>query len=288
VEHLSALTWKGDKDMHTFRSTWDFIIKGMKDTFGDATLRDMLERKIRASKELSEDLSHYDRCPEGHEDHTLKFLWECINRAIGRQQMLRNRNDRDALVGKGKGGDPNALPGEAGYLKPKGKAKAEAKTKAKGEAKTKAKGDPKPKDKDEAQRGRSRGREKGDAKPLCFFHNQPEGCKKGKDCNFDHRKATADEKKDLARPSRSGSPGKGSEAGSGKGAGRGEGGGRGRGRGDKKPTGDGEKKTGGSARQWCAYHLKVEGCTKGDSCKFPHLDVSAVNAIKKAQLAQRG
>ncbi len=42
------------------------------------------------------------------------------------------------------------------------------------------------------------------------------------------------------------------------------------------------------ARQWCAYHLKVEGCTKGDTCKFPHLDVSAVNAIKKAQLAQRG
>ena len=192
------------------------------------------------------------------------------------------------MGGKKKGGDPDALPGEAEDIKPKGKQEAK-KPKAKAEAKTNAKGEAKPKDKAEAQRGRSRGREQGDAKPLCFFHNSPDGCKKGKDCNFDHRKATADEKKDLARPARSGSPGKGADEGRGRGSGRGEGGGRGRGRGDKKPAGEGgDKKPGGGARQWCAYHLKVEGCTKGDSCKFPHLDVSAVSAIKKAQLAQRG
>jgi hypothetical protein len=271
--------------MHTFRSTWDFIIKGMKDTFTDVTLRDMLERKIRVSKELAEDLSHYDRCPEGHDDHTLKFLWSCINRAIARQQMIRNRNDRDSIIGK-KQGDPNALPGETGYVRPKAKGEAKAKPKAKVEAKAK------PKAKAEAQRGRSQSRDGGrggDAKPVCFFYNQSDGCKKDK-CNFAHTMLSAKEKLLLNKPARSDSPGKGGARGGdgggrGGGKGRGDGGGKGRGKG----RGDSaDKKPAHNARQWCAYHLKVEGCTNGDKCKFPHLDVSAVNAIKKAQLAQRG
>ncbi len=46
----------------------------MRDTFSDDNLRDMLEKKIRKSKELAEDLSHFDRQPEGHEHKTYKFL----------------------------------------------------------------------------------------------------------------------------------------------------------------------------------------------------------------------
>ncbi len=194
--------------------------------------------------------------------------------------MIRNRNDRDSIIGK-KHGDANALPGEAGYVKPKAKGEAKAKPKAKGEAKAK------PKAKGEAQRGRSQSRDGGrggDDKPVCYFHNH-DGCKKD-NCNFAHTIVSAKEKSLLNKPSRSDSPGKDGARGGDGGA---RGGGKGRGEGGKgKGKGGADKKPVQNARQWCAYHLKVEGCTNGDKCNFPHLDVSAVNAIKKAQLAQRG
>ncbi len=87
VEHLSSLTFDGDPNLHTFKHTWEYIIREMKDKFGDNTLRDMLERKLRTSLELSGDLQHFDRSPEGHVDHTYKFLLQSIHRALHRQRM---------------------------------------------------------------------------------------------------------------------------------------------------------------------------------------------------------
>ena len=37
--------------------------------------------------------------------------------------------------------------------------------------------------------------------------------------------------------------------------------------------------------QWCAHHLKPEGCNKDAACTFPHVDKEAVQAIKKAMRA---
>ena len=85
-------------------------------------MRDLFERKIRPSKELSDDIAHYDRSPEGHDDHTYKFLLESVSRAIARQKMHRNRADRDEIVNRS-GVDPNAFPGE-GDKTPKPKVKA--------------------------------------------------------------------------------------------------------------------------------------------------------------------
>ena len=261
----------------------------MKDTLSDEALRDMLERKLRKFKELAEDLSHFDRQSEGHDHNTYKFLVESITRAIGRQQMLRNRQGRDDLIKKG-GHDPNALPSAPDKAKAEAAAKAKAKAKAKAQseadkakqadpkAKTKAKAKPKAKAEGGGSgRGRSSSRGFGDdgVQKVCTYFNHDCGCKKGVDCNFKHVIVSADEKKKLPPP-RSTSPagGKGSGGGSGKGRGRGSGKG-------------GAAAPAGSVRQWCAFFLKEGGCTNEGTCKFPHVSAEAVEAIKKANKAAK-
>jgi hypothetical protein len=285
IEHLTGLKWLGDGSMHTFLANWHFIIGSMKDTLGVATLRDLFERKIRQSKELSEDLAHYDRCPEGADDRTYKFLLESVARAIARQKMNRNRADRDRIVNKS-GVDPSAFPSEGGNPKGDGKKNAKAKEKAKG------KGVPKTKAKAKAdaggeRRGRSLSRDNTNKGPpqgsnrVCVFHNF-DGCKKGKDCNFEHRIVSAEEKKNLKRPDRSQSPGGKSRGGSPipKGGGK-------KGAGKNGDAGKNAAGKGGASplRQWCSFFLKEAGCTNGSSCRFPHLTAEAVDAIKKANKA---
>jgi hypothetical protein len=290
IEHLTGLKWLGDGSMHTFLANWHFIIGSMKDTLGVATLRDLFERKIRPSKELSEDLAHYDRCPEGHDDRTYKFLLESVARAIARQKMNRNRADRDRIVNRS-GVDPGAFPGEGDNAKEAAK-KKEAKDKAKAKEKAKAKGAPREKAKAKGKadaggerRGRSTSRDNTNKGPsgskVCVFFNH-EGCKKGKDCDFEHRIVSGEEKKNLKRPDRSQSPGGKSRGGSPSPKGGGK---KGAGKnGDAGKSGAGK---GGAAplRQWCSFFLKDSGCTNGSSCRFPHLTAEAVDAIKKANKA---
>ncbi len=133
VEHLAALSFDGDKTLHTFMHNWNNIIAHMKDKFSDDTLRDMLERKIYKSKELSEDIAHYNRQAEGAEHKTYKFLMESIVRAIGRQQMLRNRQGRDDLVKKG-GGDSNAFPGPPRHGQSRGREEGQSQSQSQGES----------------------------------------------------------------------------------------------------------------------------------------------------------
>ncbi len=56
----------------------------------------MFERKIRVYKELSEDIGHYDRQPEGLDgDRTYKFLLDIVVLAISRHKFQRNRLERE-------------------------------------------------------------------------------------------------------------------------------------------------------------------------------------------------
>ena len=285
IEHLTGLQWMGDKQMHTFLANWHFIIGNMKDTLGIPTLQDLFERKIRVSKELSEDIGHYDRQPEGPGgDRTYKFLLESVGRAISRQKLQRNRVEKDKMIkGHGPGPDPNAMGAEGGpdkkKDKPKPKGEGQGKAKAKPEAKTKAKAKGKANAGGEG-RGRSGSRERGydGPKRVCVFFNGDGGCNKGKDCAFEHRLVYGEEKKALKLPSRSESPGGRAGSPNGKGAGRGKG----AGKLGKKGDGAGKGADKAPARQWCSFFLKEAGCTNGDKCRFPHVSAEVVAAIKKA------
>jgi hypothetical protein len=47
----------GDNEMHTFRDTWDNILRNMVDNLAEISKRDLLFRKMESSKELSEDMA---------------------------------------------------------------------------------------------------------------------------------------------------------------------------------------------------------------------------------------
>ena len=87
IEHLTRLTWMGDNEMHTFRDTWDNI---MVNSLAEVSKRDLLFRKMEQSKELAEDLAHYRRLPEGHEDKSYSWLLNCITRSLRRRAENRN------------------------------------------------------------------------------------------------------------------------------------------------------------------------------------------------------
>ena len=106
--------------------------------------------------------------------------------------------------------------------------------------------------------------------------------KKGKDCNFEHRLVSGEEKKNLKRPDRSQSPGGKSRGGSPSPKGGGK-----KGAGKNGDAGKNSAGKGGAPplRQWCSFFLKESGCTNGSSCRLPHLTAEAVDAIKKANKA---
>ena len=83
--------------MHTLRDTWDNILRNMVDNLAEISKRDLLFRKMEGSKELSEDMAHHRRLPEGHEDKSYAWLQTCIVRALtkGRTAQLgRSQRDR--------------------------------------------------------------------------------------------------------------------------------------------------------------------------------------------------
>jgi hypothetical protein len=82
IDHLVLLEWKGDKKMYEFKQLWDNIMRRMTDTLSEPTLRGMLLKKLRQSKELKEDIAHYDRFETAHADRNITYLWNCVNRAI--------------------------------------------------------------------------------------------------------------------------------------------------------------------------------------------------------------
>ena len=92
---------------------------------------------------------------------------------------------------------------------------------------------------------------------ICYYHNHG-GCKRGKDCKFNHVQLSDKEKSKLKKPpgSRAGSQPPRKTKGDGKG--------------DKKLTG------------WCHQHLRPGGCPHGENCMFPHHEEAAVNEIKRA------
>ena len=259
IDHLTHLKLLGDNQVHTFRSTWDNILRHMKDTLAETSKRDMLL--------LAEDIAHYRRLSEGHEDKTYTWLLNCIQRALRRKAEKINWDGRAAIV-QGTGA-LDAAPGQAMTKKEKKKAKAKAKSKA--EAKNGKKDEEEPALSAPGATGKAKAKEKGKgkAKGNGKGRSSSTGEIKAKDCCyqcwFSHASISKAMKKQIPEPKSSRSP---SPARSAKGGGKGK---------DK-----------GKAKhqfKWCSHNLKPEGCKKGEQCPFPHLDAGAVSTVKKAMKA---
>ena len=267
ITDLTNLEWMGDAKMQSFLYVWYVMVSGMPGDIEQTTLRNLLHEKIEKSSVLAYDLSHYDRLPEGHQDKSYAFLISCMERYVQKTSQKKNRNE---FTGKHLErmlrGAQAAAPGvghEDGGKPPKKSKKEKKKEKAaKARAQSEARDDQNA-DAAPAPKGGKGGKGEGKSSTgvpfnkICYYHNHG-GCKRGKDCKFNHVQLSDKEKSKLKKPpgSRAGSqpPKKG----------------KGDGKGDKKLTG------------WCHQHLRPGGCAHGDNCMFPHHEEPAVNEIKRA------
>eukprot|EP00972_Heterocapsa_arctica_P067588 9976279-Heterocapsa_arctica.AAC.1 len=104
----------------------------MRVQLSEEELGEILCGKMSESKELKEDLAHYNRQPEGHPDRSYKYLHESMQRNIHLIQMRRSRAADAAAIKAGNLGDNKAIPalGDPNVPSPKAIKKAAAKAKA--------------------------------------------------------------------------------------------------------------------------------------------------------------
>jgi hypothetical protein len=177
---------------------------------------------MEVSKELSENMAHYRRLPEGHEDKSQPWLLNCISRALRRRAEKRNWDGRGAIL-RGHNQVHAAPSQEEDAKETKKQAKAKAKAKAKAEAEklvakeakeaaavvkalAKAKSAPKGKGKGGGKDRSASAGGGGDPKTACYQFNHG-GCTPGADCWFEHTMLSKEEKKEIPVPgSRSPSP----------------------------------------------------------------------------------
>ena len=257
IVDLTALKWMGDNNIHTFRHMWNFITRNMVEKLRDNSLADLLYSQMKNSKVLQVDLAHYRRHPDGHPDHSYRFLRDCMDRQLERVNTEKNRDDYSSLLkamAKGAGAAP--APGD-----PKAKGKAKAKAKGKAKAKAKAGADAK------------------DKKAPCWFHHVGGSCTfSAQECRYSHAKISEEEKKKIPRPRsqsrerpnkvKPGAPGTENSGSGDK---------------DKKAAAAGQ----GLSFMPCKDFLTPGGCKYGKDCIFAHIDDEAVRACKAAAEARK-
>ena len=221
----------------------------------EKTLRDLFYKEWSKSKALKGDIEHYDRLSHDHEDRSMKYMRDCIERYLRKKRTKANREaqERD-LKNHGKK-DPPAAPAQ-----PKGKAKA--KGKARPPSEDKRTGRPKEKGKGGGGKGGDRDRSSGrDREPskdrverkkkpykdlvpkdFCFFFNSPDGCKLSDEkCKFVHKKCPESMKDKLVKPS------------------------------SRSRSASREKKKKTVYPKFCNEFKRTGKCKYGDNCKSPHL-----------------
>ena len=284
IQDLTGLPWLGDNRMHQFKVLWESMATRMSSELSDNMLSELLCHKMEDSKVLADDLAYYHRCKIGHEDHSYQFLIASMDRYLARQRLLKNRNDiKQAL----KFQKPNAAPSvkstvvdqlqsqenldsdkrnkrreKAKERRRKKREQSAARSDKGSDAAPGPKGGGKSKSQNSSRGGSPAGGGKG-GKTACIWFNSEGGCRKGKDCTFEHRKVSKEELNKIieARKSRSTSPG-----------------GKGKGKGNQQTRSSSAPKLG----LFCHNFISEKGCDRGDGCKFPHLNEAAVNEIKKA------
>ena len=269
IQDLTNLEWMGDKHMQSFKFYWETMSARMTNELSEKSLSEILVDKMSASQVLHEDVMYYHRIRDEHEDHTYQFLLACMDRYLARQRLLKNRRDNRIAFKKHSDAAPGVKEETPVEDPEKKKKKKKKKKRSSSAAPSNGDSDAAPGPKGQGK-GKSRNSSRGSSpsgdgrsqkKTACIYFQTGE-CNKGSDCRFEHRKVGQDELNKLKSKLRSSSPG-------------------GKGKGGK---GNGNQRSSSAPKMgsYCHNFVSQKGCPRGDSCKFPHLNESAVEEIKKA------
>ena len=207
LNDLMAIRLKGDK-LEVFWSAREATLTGMKRMPEVDTIETLLMKQIKYSDSMKIEIAHYERHPEGHPDHTYRFLTEAIQRIINKRRQDSNRKEIELLLagggaalaakGKGKGkskgkgkyheGEDNDGDGDDTAMPAKGKGKGKDRSGSRGKGKGKGKGKRSQSSKGKGK-GKSRGRSNspagGKGSGICFYFSKGT-CTRGKDCPYSH------------------------------------------------------------------------------------------------------
>ena len=212
-----AVEWLSDAKMETFIANWGNVLTGCKTDVDDSIKKVLFLKQVRKSQRLRQDLAHFDRMPEGHEDKSYAFLRDAVRRQITLARLEANRSahshasqsgaEAPALPvtgrsrsGKGKEGKGKERKGKnkgsrsrstskssscdsdtdshKGKGKNRFKNRSQAKNKARSEFKGKGKGND------------SRSSSAHSVDRICWFYKKGT-CKNGNSCRFRHESPSA-------------------------------------------------------------------------------------------------
>ena len=90
LQDLMAVTLVGDGKLSQFMQTWESILAGMKEEPAMSTQEILFLKQVRSSKELCEEIAHYDRVERGHVDKSYAYLVKSVKRLLERRRQEKN------------------------------------------------------------------------------------------------------------------------------------------------------------------------------------------------------
>ena len=91
ISDLLQIEWLSDAKIETFISNWENVLSGCIKEVEEDVKRALFLKQVRKSQNISQDLAHYDRLPEGHEEKTYTFLRRACQRQITLARLEGNR-----------------------------------------------------------------------------------------------------------------------------------------------------------------------------------------------------
>ncbi|MCP4240798.1 MAG: hypothetical protein GY772_09590, partial [bacterium] len=237
LNDLQKVTLRGD-NIENFQNSWEMVLDRLPRRPDPDILLHCYHQQVKGFRPISEDIAHFNRVDDDHEDHTYEFLVNSVNRFLRRTRMEKVRDDLSKGLFHGPNADKYKQGGPPGAPGPKGKGDKEKKGKGKGKGKSRSSSV------DSAKSGKGGGK----GSQTCWFHANG-GCKKGAECNFSHAKpSAAPAAKGKAKPKSRGKPGS-----------------------TPKSTPPGTPRD--KSKEPCRMHAQGR-CKFGDKCHFSHKDGS--------------
>ena len=91
LEDLNKVKFTGDNNLRNFMNSWRRIVNEVKSTVPEHILREMFLTQISQSTVMANDVAHYRRLPDYHEDKTRTYLEGLVWKYLDRQLKEANR-----------------------------------------------------------------------------------------------------------------------------------------------------------------------------------------------------
>ena len=90
-EDLMNVRFKGDNHLESFMNTWDTVLASIDKPPAADIVETLFVNQLRNSKDLREEIAHYDRSLKGTRDRTYEFLYLSVKRLLERRRHADNR-----------------------------------------------------------------------------------------------------------------------------------------------------------------------------------------------------